>query len=214
VSTRAPRVLWVIAPFALLVGLYSLSYLVLGARMFPPPLAASLGQQPWALYPHVVCAGIALLVGPLQFVPRLRQRWPRAHRAIGVIYVVSCLSGALAGASLATRAQGGIGPVVAFLALAVSWFGTTALALRTALVRDIAAHRAWAALSFALTFSGVTLRLWLPLLYFVFGEFTTAYRVTAWACWVPNLVLAIAVFTPWRARARSLWRAAELAHAS
>jgi hypothetical protein len=43
--------------------------------------------------------------------------------------------------------------------------------------------------SYALTFSGVTLRIWLPLLMIPF-EFETAYPMVAWLAWVPNLLVA------------------------
>jgi hypothetical protein len=34
------------------------------------------------------------------------------------------------------------------------------------------------------------LRVWMPLLILVFGEFLIAYKIVAWLCWVPNLVFA------------------------
>jgi hypothetical protein len=45
--------------------------------------------------------------------------------------------------------------------------------------------------SYALCFAAVTLRIWLPLFQFALGlEFIFAYRIIAWLCWVPNLVVA------------------------
>jgi hypothetical protein len=44
--------------------------------------------------------------------------------------------------------------------------------------------------NYALTFAGVTLRLWLP----IFGgfgiEFLTGYLIVSWLCWIPNLFVA------------------------
>lgn len=36
----------------------------------------------------------------------------------------------------------------------------------------------------------VTLRIWLPLLAVVYGDFNKAYVVVAWLCWVPNIFVA------------------------
>ncbi len=53
-----------------------------------------------------------------------------------------------------------------------------------------AAHRRWMICNFSLTFAAVTLRLYLsPVSIFQF-PFEQAYGVIAWACWVPNLLVA------------------------
>ena len=44
--------------------------------------------------------------------------------------------------------------------------------------------------SYAACFAAVTLRIWLPLLIVSLGDFITAYRIVAWLCWVPNLMVA------------------------
>ena len=43
--------------------------------------------------------------------------------------------------------------------------------------------------SYALLFSAVTLRLWLPLLSAAFGSFEPAYLAVSWVSWVPNLLV-------------------------
>ena len=44
--------------------------------------------------------------------------------------------------------------------------------------------------SYAACFAAVTLRLWLPLLVFLFGDFIKAYVLVSWLCWVPNIIVA------------------------
>jgi hypothetical protein len=44
--------------------------------------------------------------------------------------------------------------------------------------------------SFALTFAAVTLRLYLPFPMIWGFEFIEGYRIIAWLCWVPNLLIA------------------------
>jgi uncharacterized membrane protein YozB (DUF420 family) len=55
---------------------------------------------------------------------------------------------------------------------------------------DRAAHRRWMYRSYALTFAGVTLRLYLPVAIFGPYGFAAAYAVIAWLCWAPNLFVA------------------------
>ena len=66
---------------------------------------------------------------------------------------------------------------------------TTTMAYRRIRSGDIVGHRAWMLRSFVLIFAAVTLRIELPLLIVGFqGDFTPAYRIVSWLCWVPNLV--------------------------
>jgi hypothetical protein len=39
------------------------------------------------------------------------------------------------------------------------------------------------------SFAAVTLRIWLPLL-MLFLDYLVAYRIVAWLCWVPNMLVA------------------------
>ena len=44
--------------------------------------------------------------------------------------------------------------------------------------------------SYAACFAAVTLRIWLPILLKIFGDFIIAYSIVAWLCWVPNIIVA------------------------
>src|SRR5271169_4014704 len=46
------------------------------------------------LIPHTLCGTFALLVGPLQFSSRLRQRHLKLHCVVGRIYFISVIIGA------------------------------------------------------------------------------------------------------------------------
>ena len=52
----------------------------------------------WWLLPHGVFGAIVLLFAPLQFSDRLRQRFTKAHRVMGRLYVVGALGLAPLGA--------------------------------------------------------------------------------------------------------------------
>jgi predicted membrane protein DUF2306 len=52
----------------------------------------------------------------------------------------------------------------------------------------------WMTLNFSLTLAGVMLSLWVPVMVVGGIPFDAAYLVVAWLCWVPNLVVAEAIF--------------------
>ena len=56
--------------------------------------------------------------------------------------------------------------------------------------KKIEQHKKIMVYSYAACFAAVTLRIWLPILQTIFGDFDTAYRIVAWLCWVPNLIVA------------------------
>ncbi|PYV85589.1 MAG: hypothetical protein DMG93_00860 [Acidobacteria bacterium] len=52
----------------------------------------------WWLLPHGLAGASALLLGPLQFSDRLRQRFTKFHRVVGRIYIFGALVAAPLGA--------------------------------------------------------------------------------------------------------------------
>jgi len=56
-------------------------------------------------------------------------------------------------------------------------------------------HQKMMIYSYAACFAAVTLRIWLPLLVMGIGNFTIAYTIVAWLCWVPNLFVAYLLST-------------------
>ncbi len=141
-------------------------------------------------YAHIILGGIALLIGWLQFDTKLRLRRPATHRAIGKTYMTSALASSLAGIGLGFFATGGIVPSAGFVSLGTVWFTTTLLAYLKIRERQVEQHRNLMIYSYAACFAAVTLRIWLPLLIAIFGNFIVAYSIVAWLCWVPNLMVA------------------------
>jgi uncharacterized membrane protein len=133
---------------------------------------------------------IALLAGPLQFVPRFREsNWNR-HRLLGWIYCGAVLLGWCASLWIAPHSQTGWIASVGFLALGAAWIVATGLAVRFILRGDALTHRRWMIRSFALTAAAITLRMYLPLIFVFHWPFSTAYPAVAWLCWIPNALAA------------------------
>ena len=115
------------------------------------------------LVTHVFTALVALVLGPVQFLPGLRAR-RRIHRVVGRLYllagVVPSALAAVPVALLSGRPVTQVGLTVP----AVLWLVTAALAYRAIRRGDVARHREWMMRNYALTFLAVTSRVLVPLL--------------------------------------------------
>jgi uncharacterized membrane protein len=176
----------------------------LGETYVDRPLAITI-----AFYAHISLSSLAMALGPLQFIQRLRRRRPALHRWIGRVYLMSVAAGAASSLVMATVNSAGINGFFGFGTLAVLWAGTSWMGYKSIRAGDILSHQAWMIRSFALTFAAVTLRAWLGVLVGVqllpFVDVNSgsvqdnAYAVLPWLCWIPNLVIA-----EWLIRRRGL----------
>ena len=134
----------------------------------------------WWLLPHAVFGTIVLLFAPFQFSNRLRQRFTKAHRVMGRLYVVGALLLAPLGAYI-QYFQERFGAPRSFTVLAgvdaLMLMGATSLAFLFAFKRKIALHRQWATRSYAVA------------LVFIGGRFVMG--VTGWEALGVEMVQAI-----------------------
>ncbi|WP_380872280.1 hypothetical protein ACFB49_32250 [Sphingomonas sp. DBB INV C78] len=175
---------------ALAVSAYAARYVIVGPDAFAPNLRDSFLKTMPGIYIHAGFGAVALATGFIQLNPAIRARSYKLHRWLGRIYATAALAAGTAGLFLAPFA--GAGPIAqtGFGLLAVATILTTAIGWLRIRARQIEAHRRWMVRSYALILAAVTLRIELPLLVMTFGEFDPAYRIVAWACWVPNLLVA------------------------
>jgi uncharacterized membrane protein len=188
---------------AIAVALYSLRFLGAFVGQLPrmdPGIAHVVTEFPVRALMHMVIAPVALLVGALQFLPRLRERHRAWHRRLGQIYVAACVIAGIAALFTAPHASGGPVAGFGFALLAVLWIGTTLMAWRAAVRRDFARHRLLMRLSYAMTFGAVTLRLQIPLFIMAgFSGYPAASVWLAYTSWIPN-VIAVLLFSAWQSR--------------
>lgn len=134
----------------------------------------------WWLLPHGIFGAIVLLFAPFQFSDRLRQRFTKAHRIMGRMYIVGAFGLAPLGAYIqyyqerfgAPRSFTVLGTVDALMLI-----GATALAGLFAYKRKIALHRQWATRSYAIA------------LVFIAGRFVLG--VTGWEALGVEIVQAM-----------------------
>ncbi len=139
---------------------------------------------------HFGIGGLALLIGPFQFLPGLRARRPTLHRWAGRIYVASCLASGLAALVLASTTPAGLTAQIGFGLLGIFWIFSTSMAFLRATQRRFAEHRRWMIRSYALTLAAVTLRIYLPVAFANQIPFEVSYPIISFACWVPNVIVA------------------------
>lgn len=160
------------------------------AGVLPLPPFVGKSPDPLAFRLHMVGGAVALLLGAWQFRPGWNGGRSPSHRWLGVAYLVAVLSSGMAGLWLARVAQTGLMATLGFGGLALAWLGSAAVAWQRARARRYQVHRHWMLRNFALTLAAVSLRIQLPLGLATGVAFEVAYPVIAWACWVPNLLVA------------------------
>lgn len=177
-----------------LIGLYPIIYFLIDRKfgLLSSKSVELLNDNLWniAFYGHITLGGLALLIGWLQFSNKLRIKKTELHRTIGKIYVISVFISGICGLFIAFYATGGIISILGFFSLGLIWLTTTILGFKAIKKGNIELHEKFMIFSYAACFAAVTLRIWLPLLTIAMGEFNSAYRIVAWLCWVPNIIVA------------------------
>lgn len=207
-----PRRVWLVLAAAVIAGIVLvMPYLALDVDT---SRTAVRGRTHWVLLvAHIFTAAIALILGPLQFIPAVRAR-RRVHRAIGRLYLLAgVLPSGLTGVAVAIMSTNGPATQIGLLIPAVGWLVTGALALRAARRRDFAGHRAWMMRNYALTFLAVTSRVVVPLMLLAQfplidrlygGSVAAAVDATIpigqWLGWIINLVVAEVLIRRTRSR--------------
>ena len=146
----------------------------------------------WWLLPHALFGTIVLVMAPLQFSDRLRQKYPRAHRIMGRLYVVGAMVMAPLGAYV-QYFQERLGAPRSFTILAIvdaaMVITATSLAFLFAYKRKINLHKQWATRSYSIALVFIAAR-------FVMG--ITGWEVLGvevvqaiiWSCLALSMVFA------------------------
>jgi uncharacterized membrane protein len=186
---------WIFGIFSTVIGLYPLIYFLIDRRfgLLSSKTPELLQDIIWntGFYGHIIFGGIALLTGWTQFSKKLRLNRVNLHRTLGKIYVASAMISGICGIYIGFYATGGLISSLGFILLGIVWLSSTLMAFDAVRKKKFDAHANMMLISFAACFAAVTLRIWLPLLTSLTGEFTIAYRIVAWLCWVPNILVAL-----------------------
>src|SRR3984893_3337371 len=108
---------------------------------------------------HIVRAMLFMILGPLQFVRRLRAKHPRIHRWSGRIFLAASAVVGLTGLTLAFgKTVGGVDEKAAIVLFGSFFLTALAKALRHALRREFAQHREWMIRGYAIGLAVATIR--------------------------------------------------------
>lgn len=144
----------------------------------------------FSFHTHIIFGGIALSIGWTQFSKTFQIKKKNVHRTIGKVYIISALISAIASIFISFYATGGIIPFLGFILLGIIWFYSTFMGYFYIKSEEIELHQKMMIYSYACCFSGVTLRIWLPILLVFIDKFNTAYSIVAWLSWIPNVIIA------------------------
>lgn len=188
----------IIAILAMAIGLYPLMYFILDRTfgLLGNKSEALLADVFWntGFYAHILFGGLALFVGWIQFSKKIRNKRLKLHRQIGLVYFIAAMISSIAGIYIGFYATGGPIAMAGFIILGLIWFSTTLAAFLAIKNKNLAKHQQLMIYSYAACFAAVTLRIWLPLLIMWHqGDFIPAYRIVAWLCWVPNIIVAFII---------------------
>lgn len=153
------RTLWVLVALAAVgIVLYTtISYLAFNPRVSRVPLNQAFPLHFMYVALHGIPAGLVLLLGPVQFVPPIRTRYPAAHRIISNVCLGFISIGIIMGVIAASVSTSGLAAQFGFLLLAAAWFYSGLLAYRAARQRQYGLHRVWMIRNYALSFAAVLL---------------------------------------------------------
>ena len=180
---------------AIAIGLYPLTFLNVNhnegllAQKTPELLANTFWSI--AFYTHISLGGFSLLIGWSLFLKKFRIKKLALHRLIGKLYVIAVLLSSITGFIAAYYATGGRIAKTGFTGMSIAWFICTYIAYKAVRNKNIQKHERWMIRSYAITFTGVTFRLWMPFLVIAFQlDFLEAYPIDAWVSWIANLLVA------------------------
>lgn len=140
-------------------------------------------QQRLITFAHILPGLLFMVLGPLQFVKRIRARHIGFHRWSGRVLLISVALIGLSALKMGTRAFGGPNETAATYFFTSIFLFSFAKALFHIRRREIAAHREWMIRGFSIGLGIVTIR---PVagMYFAFTDMSRLEDVLGIAFWI------------------------------
>jgi len=146
----------------------------------------------WILILHITAGGGALVSGPIQFWERLRNRYRKLHRVIGILYLLAVLASSACAVILAFTTAYAVNWAYAFSVQVwvTVWITSSFIAYYTARKRKFKLHKEWMTRSYIVTLafvvSGSLLKL--PVVQQL-GEFADISPSFFWLGWAVPLYI-------------------------
>lgn len=115
-------------------------------------------RRAW-LWTHLAGGVLAMLLGALQFIGRLRTAYPRIHRWIGRTYLLGMLVGITGATGLVATSPAPAAIRIAFAATGLAWLVTAIAGYRAIRRKRTQLHRRWMIRNYLVTLAPATFRL-------------------------------------------------------
>ncbi|AYQ34024.1 DUF2306 domain-containing protein [Runella sp. SP2] len=188
------KIAWIlVVVLAFLVGMIPISYLTDVKQGYlelksPETLRNTFWQIGFVT--HIAFGSVAITIGWLQFSHKLLTNFPKWHRLIGKIYVITGLLCSGAGIFIGFYAHGGPIAMAGFVCGGCVYFYTTLQGYVLIRAKNVVKHQAMMTYSYAACLGAVSLRILIPLSVLLPYEYTSVYNVVAWLSWLFNLGIA------------------------
>jgi uncharacterized membrane protein len=133
---------------------------------------------------HILFGMTAFILGPFQFISRIRKNYVKTHRTIGKIYLCAIAVSAPASIYMSLTSQINFVYASGLFMLAIAWITTSLIAYISIRKGLTTIHREWMVRSYVVTFAFGTFRVFSELLEgWGVGPPELRFAVMAWSCW-------------------------------
>lgn len=189
------KIVWTIVIFLAIVGLVTVIRRMLmlsGIIPVTQTFDEGITKQPALIVTHIIAGALFMLLGPLQFVKRIREKHLRFHRISGRIFIFCCYVIGITAFILAFTTPIGKENETAVASLfAVLFLFTITKALNHILKKEVSLHREWMIRAFAIGLAISTIR---PIvgMFFAFSHLSPKefFGIAFWLGFTLHLLIA------------------------
>ena len=143
------------------------------------------------VFPHIVLGIVATIIGPFQFIPKIRNNYLKAHRQLGRVYIISTVLSGILGMYMASTSNVNFPYTVGLFMLGVTWSISSIMAFISIKNRKVDLHKDWMIRSYVITFAFVSFRFVEDILMALeIGTRLDVLTFMSWACWAIPLFIA------------------------
>lgn len=143
------------------------------------------------VFPHIVLGIIATIIGPFQFIPRIRNKYLKTHRQLGRVYIISTVLSGISGLYMAVTSDVSLTYAVGLFMLGVTWVTSSTLAFISIKNKKVDLHKDWMIRSYVITLAFVSFRFVEDILMALeIGTQVEVLTLMSWACWAIPLFIA------------------------
>ena len=179
---------------AILTGILTCYYVI--TRAFPMliPTEEVYGSyyfpRVFWVFPHIVLGIIATIIGPFQFIPKIRNKYLKTHRQLGRVYIFSTVLSGISGMYMAATSDVNLPYAVGLFMLGITWSTSSIMALIAIKNRKVDLHKDWMIRSYVITLAFVSFRFVYDILMLLkVGTWEEVQTLMSWACWAIPLFI-------------------------